>query len=221
MSHTPLELSAVVNKFDREAAQIEDVFSRNDEPSKIDGYRFPYCPLDDGCVVAIWDAWNRFLRELLLTSCGFQVIGVSGSAYLPTRIRPEKDALDALALASKSRQNRIRVTRGEPHWFDQIAIIDMVELLQLGNRTEISSAVTSSQISIGSGISLINPIGEIREIRNFIAHKNEVTHRSIQKYLTSAHIGISDYLHDTQVGGLSRFSEWVDGLRAVASAAAD
>jgi hypothetical protein len=221
MSASIRELRKVVDDFNRESSQLEDIFISNNNPVIVLGFELPYSPVDDGCVVALWDAWNRFVRELLLACSGSTTLGISGSKYYPTTTRTEDESIHCLCLAAKDRRTRIRSTRGEPHWFDQGAISDMVDALGIANRSQIVSAITSSGISITSGVLITNPIGEIRDIRNFIAHKNAVTLRGIKQHLNSQHNSLSDYLHEIRLGGVPTFGEWVDGLQAIASAAAD
>jgi hypothetical protein len=106
---------------------------------------------------------------------------------------------------------------GEPTWYDQGAISDMTQELQLANAQQIITAVTSSSVSLGPGFVASNPIEEIRVIRNFIAHKGSSSLARARRYMTGH---VTGHTHDLQLGGVSRFRQWVDSLTAIAETAA-
>ena len=61
-------LIQVVTAFSDEVDAIRRVFHEGHAAQDVGCNAMPYCPLDDGCVVSLWDAWNRFMRNLYLTS---------------------------------------------------------------------------------------------------------------------------------------------------------
>lgn len=213
------KLANMYRVFSEELAEIERVFLDLENTPHVAGFSIPYRPVEDGCLVSIWDAWNRFIRSLLLASCAGPVEGISGTVYTPQIPMTESQATQHLALLSRRRGNRITAARGEPYWFNVSALPDMTSALGLANATVIDSAVTASSISLDGGISMPSPLAEIRDIRNFVAHKNEGTLAQAQSHMRYPVVDCSAHMRQKTIGGLYRFSNWVDCLAALAESA--
>lgn len=218
MSVISNRLQDVVDAFATEVSAIEGVFRASSGMVTVSSQVIDYDPIDDGCVVSLWDSWNRFMRGLLLSSCSSaRITGASGSLYFPVAALTETQAVTHLVQVSRSRSNSVRAMAGEPSWYDQNAVSDMTQELQLANSQQIITAVTSSSVSLGAGFVASNPIEEIRIIRNFIAHKGNSSLARARQYM-SGHV--TDHTHDLQLGGVTRFGQWVDSLSAIAETAA-
>jgi hypothetical protein len=216
MANQPLELVTLADEFEREASEIQNVFDECDLHSSISGFNSLYGAGEDGCVVSLWDAWNRFMRALILSSVRGDSVGVAGQHYVPPTIYQEVDAIRHLQ--SNRRGTNIRVVRGEPNWYDPLAISDFCSKLMLPNSSIVLAAVQSSSITDGTGTSIANPISKVRIMRNYIAHKNNSTHADVTGLGVMAS-GPRAYLTEVVAGGTSRFTEWRSGMVAVADSA--
>src|SRR5438477_12745340 len=104
--------------------QIERIFGSVTWTNSVDQYRLLYAPAEDGCLVSIWDAWNRFVRSLMLTCASGPVQGLSGTTHVPSTVRGETAAISHIT--SSHRGTFIRVIRGEPQWASAKAVPDFV-----------------------------------------------------------------------------------------------
>ena len=209
-------LGEVVDRFTAEADQIESVFYSSMGMSRVTEFTIPYAPAEDGCLVSLWDSWNRFVRQLCLVSCAGGVEGLSGVNYAPAISLSESAALSHIQLNSKG--TKIRGVGGEPYWYDVTAIADLTAVLGLSNASQIVGAITASQIQLGP-FTIPNPIEEIRICRNFVAHKGNGTLTQVR---TIAGMGFTDLCRHvrTKRYGVDLFSDWKEGCRAIAVAAA-
>lgn len=212
----PRPLAVVVDRLRNELDEIESIFASCLGGNAVRAYRTPYMPTEDGCLVSLWDAWNRFLRALCLTSCRGATEGLSGSTYTPTAALTEAQAL-AHILASR-RGNNYTVTAGEPRWYDARGLPDLTAALGLANDTVIVGAVTASHLQLGP-IRVSNPLEEIRFCRNYIAHKTAVTLRSAQAVAGTTFPDLITHVRAKR-SGVETFSEWKEACLAVAEAAA-
>lgn len=209
-------LNVVVASLTSELDQIESVFVASGHLNTVDQYSIVYAPAEDGCLVSLWDAWNRFVRGLLLACCGGGVEGLSGSPYHPAVSRNEAEAL-AHINANRSGTN-IKCVRGQPSWYDVTAIADLTALLGLVNAAQIVAAITATNIQLGI-VTVPNPLEEIRRCRNFVAHKNPVTLGDVQGY-TGAHlVNLRTHVRSKRFG-VELFSDWKEGCLSIAAAAA-
>lgn len=179
-------------------------------------YRVPYMPTEDGCLVSLWDAWNRFLRALCLTSCRGVSQGLSGAAYTPTVAMTEAQAYTRIIANKKGKG--YTVTAGEPKWYNARGLPDLATVLGLANDTIIVGAVTASNLQLGP-VTIANPLEEIRVCRNFVAHKTDGTLREAQLVAGSPFPDLMTHLRAKR-SGVETFSEWKEACLALAEAAA-
>lgn len=213
---TKRHLSTLSGELDRELKEILRSFNASGTHLSIRGFSVDYGAAQDGCVVSAWDAWNRFMRSLILTSCAGTSIGGSGTTYVTRQSYPEHAALARVRKNSKN--TSIRFTRSEPNWYSPKAAADYCRILSLPNTAVITGAVTASSIVDATGTAISNPLTTIRIFRNFVAHKNTDTYRDIMAFIPPG-VSLLDYLHSKTAGGVSVFDEWVSGITAVATAA--
>ncbi len=205
------------DEFGREADEIEGCFHQCASIPKVTSHRIPYVPATDGCATALWDAWGRFNRRALLASAAGAIAGSSGAIYTPSVIRTENQAIAKLRQDSQLPSSKIRLTGGEPGWMATEMLLDICQSLDLQSAHPIHGAITSYSISLPYGRSTGNPISEIRNIRNFCAHKSDKTYAKIRPHLR----GTSDadaHMKQKVAGGIVRFSHWVDCLKLIAQA---
>jgi hypothetical protein len=209
-------LAPVVDHLRAELDQIESIFASCRGSSAVAVYRVPYQPSEDGCLVSMWDAWNRFIRSLCLTSCSGTTQGLSGASYHPTAPMTEAQALTHL-LRNKG-GTQIVVTAGEPRWYDVRALPDTTAVLGLANASVIVGAVSAYQIQLGA-FHISNPLEEIRACRNFVAHKTASTFAQAQTHAGTRFPDLISHVRSKRLG-VEVFSEWKEGCLAIAEAAA-
>lgn len=209
-------LVGIADELERELSEIESAFASCVSHQPVAGFSIRYGAGEDGCVVSLWDAWNRFMRSLFLTSCASTTIGDSSTVYTPRTVYNESAALTHL------RQNtagtKIRFTRSEPNWYATFATSDFCRVLSLPNSSVITGAVLTSHITDASGATVPNPIESIKQLRNFIAHKNVDTHRDISAFVPNTQ-DTRGFLTAPVTGGISQFRDWTSSLLAIAYAA--
>lgn len=207
----PPRLSGVSDCFRAEASEIEEAFLASQDCHHVTQYMVPYAPHVDGCVVSLWDAWNRFLREVVLLSCSDTIIGSRGGIYTPIMKRNEEEVLNYLS-ANAGRLG-VRVIDREPNWYNVTQLAAITSEFGLANSSQIIGAVGVSSIELGSAGTIANPIEDVRTVRNFIAHKTKSNLMKVQRLaLPSASEHVHSYLWSKTVGGVERFSEWVTAM---------
>lgn len=206
-------LSTPVTVLAAELDQIESVFYASTGSNRVTEYVVPYRPAEDGCLVSLFDAWNRFLRVLLLMSAAGPVEGVSGQTYAPATVRTEPEAL-----AQIRRATRVRTTGGEPKWYDLRYVADLCAALELENGGQIVSAVTASHIQLGPFL-VPSPLDEIRECRNFVAHKGDGTLAAARDAAGVRFADLVEHVRSKR-SGVELFSDWKESCRTIALAAA-
>jgi hypothetical protein len=213
---TALPLLTVVDALTDELDQIESIFASCVGGRTVSGFAFPYIPTEDGCLVSLWDAWNRFVRSLLLTCAAGPVMGLSGTTYQPATPRNEATALARIVANKKG--TFIKVVMGEPKWFDATAIADLTTVLQVQNATQIVNAITATNVVLGTYVTA-NPLEEIRACRNFVAHKGKSTTQEIIAHVGSGFADLCTHVRSKRAG-VEVFSEWKGGVLAIAATAA-
>lgn len=214
MSGSPAPLLTIVDALVAELDQIESSFHRCRGHSRVDGY-LPYLPTEEGCLFAIWDAWSRFLRTLVLTSSASHSLGLSGTVYVPPAPRSESIVLAELYQHRRGRSYKF--TNQEPNWHDERAIADIATVLSLPNAGVIIGAVSATSVVLGPVV-VSSPLSEIRTARNFAAHKNWKTFADISAF-SSGFSTLSEHLRQRR-SGVEAFSEWTESLGSLAAAAA-
>lgn len=211
-------LSEVVDEFVSEIDQLESIFATCTGHRSVHGYKHPYTPTEDGCLVSLWDAWNRFLRSLVILSASGPVMGLRGIVYSPGQARTEPEVLSHLARSRRS--YAYKITRGEPNWYLATAFADIVSSLQLDVRQipEITGPISATTVHLGP-VSVANPLEEIRTCRNFVAHKNDITFSEVLAFSQEPFTHLSRHMRKKR-SGIETFSEWKDCLTALAQASA-
>lgn len=215
--NTSPQLSEVSDRFRTEASEIEQAFLASEDCHRVTQYTVPYSPHVDGCVVSLWDAWNRFLRQVVLLSCSDATIGSRGGFYTPSIKRNEEEVLNYLSV--NARRLGLRMFDREPNWHNVTQLAAITLELGLANSSQIIGAVGVSGIELGNAGRIANPIEDIRTVRNFIAHKTKTNLIKFQRLaLSGASEHVHSYLWSKTVGGVERFSEWVTAMCVVADA---
>ncbi len=156
------------------------------------------------------------MRALCLTSCSGSTQGLSGVAYSPSGAMTEQQAI--AHVRSNRRGTAITLTAGEPKWFDVAALPDLTNVLGLANAIVIVNAVSSYQVQLGP-FQVSNPLEEIRQCRNFVAHKGDVSMKQAQAAANASFPDMSTHVR-TRRSGVETFSEWKESCLAIAEAAA-
>lgn len=213
-------LLQVVTEFKDEVSEIRRVFTEETAPSSVACRIMPYCPLDDGCLVALWDSWARFMRSLYLTCAQGTSTGVSGARYNPRSPIGEAQALALLRLTASVKGSGITLASGEPKWFVTSSVQAIATCLGLANGRAISNAVSQADIQLGGGFVIPNPLEHIRRVRNYVAHKSVAEAAWLRAFMTPSAAHVSGHLREKTRGGATRFDDWSDALVDLAWSAA-
>ncbi|WP_157358399.1 hypothetical protein [Amycolatopsis sp. ATCC 39116] len=216
MSTPAFNLDQASADFKAEVAEIEYDFMSSTNCNHVKQYAMQYAPHVDGCVVSLWDAWNRFLRELVMLSARGVSTGSSGRRYAPKVHLSESQVLNFL----RRSKLKLKLIDGEPNWYNVNHLTTVINALGLSNSAQIVAAVGATSVHLGSTGSIASPVEEIRLIRNFIAHKTKPNLAKVQ-VLVGKNPGnhLHQYLWAKTSGGVERFSLWVTALSALAEAA--
>jgi len=208
----------VVDAFAAELDEIESIFASCRGARSVTGFDIPYMPVEDGCLVSLWDAWNRFLRSLTLNACSGSTLSLSGSTYAPVVARTEVEAIAHLVANKKGKAYNL--IEGEPKWFNPAHLSDVMSTLEVDAalQTSVISAIGATSVALGPVV-IANPLEEVRVCRNFIAHKARATLAGVQHFAQGPLISLSDHLRDLQAG-VETFSVWRESMTAIAETAA-
>lgn len=207
-------LLQVVSDFAKEIAEIESVFDAH-APTSVSGQPLDYCPVTDGCVVDMWDAWTRYLRRLYVTSAAGHVWSTCNVSYNPVVPLTEADVLTRLRSLAQQRGGGVQLAANEPKWFVVSSVVPICAALGLSNGTSIVGALGSATVALGAGFNITNPLEEIQQIRNYCAHKStDMTNVITSQYTSGATVPI--YLQQSTSGGSTRFHDWCEALEAIA-----
>ncbi|MGW5269162.1 hypothetical protein ACWEQ4_11085 [Rhodococcus sp. NPDC003994] len=211
-----IALHEVVANFKEEIDEIDSIFGASKGSRSVRKFSIEYCPHEDGCLISIWDAWNRFLRSLTLASVAAETTGLRGVTYTPTVIFSEEAALRHLV--QNKRGKAYRIIGGEPYWYNINHLIDILATLGAPNASQIVNAISSTTVTLGP-TSVANPLEEIRVHRNFSAHKSTGLLAEINSYSSDSARSFSARLRSRR-RGVEAFHEWTECLLALAFAAA-
>lgn len=211
-----IALSDVVDVFTAEMDEIESIFVACKGARTVQGFRLPYVPFEDGCLVSMWDAWTRFLRSLVIAGAAGDSMGLSGTLHLQPNPRTEAEVL--AYLQANRRGHNFKMIGEEPKWNDVTCLSDIATTLTLANQQAIVGAIGSTVITLGP-IAVTNPLEEVRLCRNFVAHKSEQTLRDAAAYSRGQFVDLSTHLRALR-SGIETFREWKDCMLAIANAAA-
>lgn len=204
-------MQAVLNRFVDETDVIEASFHSCAASDLAGLSTFASTPLEDGCLVALWDAWGRFLRDAVLTSCSGPVMGLAGNVYTPTVPVSEVQALTYLKAQGHCG------SYSEPTWHSTQVLGSVIRALQVPNRTTIMNGIGVVSVAVGTG-SIANPLQELRACRNFVAHKTSENVAKLRRFGALAHPDLKSHLRAKRQG-VEHFIDLLDGCRAVAGAA--
>lgn len=211
-----MNLSQITDRFVSELDEIESIFAMCKGHPTVAGYKIPYAPTEDGCLVSIWDSWTRFLRELVVASASSSVIGLSGVTYPIAIPRNESEIL--LYLQANNLDNRFGFVNGEPNWNNEKKLATIADYLGIVNGNQIVGAISATSISLYP-VTVDNPLAEIRQCRNFVAHKTDPNLIEVSKYAKPPFVDLSTHMRGSQ-RGVETFSEWKECLVTLAEAAA-
>jgi hypothetical protein len=98
----------------------------------------------------------------------------------------------------------------EPKWFDPIESMDAAARLGIANYA-----------GVVAGIGLTpSPLDEIRAVRNYIAHKGEMSVRNLVPYVQPPNVAaVQAHVSAPTGGGALRFERWVAQLDVMARVA--
>ncbi|MFF4591791.1 hypothetical protein [Amycolatopsis sp. NPDC001319] len=215
MSGKVPHLGDISDAFRREVDEIEIAFASSNSCDHVTQFSMQYAPHVDGCVVSLWDAWNRFLRAVVMASAAGKISGYSKVAYQPSTVLSENGVL--AFLAANKKQLGVRLIDGEPNWYNVKQLASIASGLGLQNASQIVGSIGASSISLGASGSISNPIEDVRLVRNYIAHKTKSKMAEVQRlsgFVPNGHVTL--YLWSKSSGGVERFSNWITALKAVA-----
>lgn len=161
------------------------------------------------CVIRLHDAWARFCRELVVMSAYAEPLtGQGGRVPRAPGIRDRRHVIPTLLATYKKRTE-------EPNWHIPGDSLDAARRLNVQNYQSIAGGIGRSLPR--------SPTDQLREARNFFAHRNDDT--AIRLRQVARNLGLSNlrqpYLLMVFPGapGVSVFDLWVSQLRTMASVA--
>lgn len=211
----PKALEPVLKNFANEIDALESIFFSRHSHRSVIGPTYTYLPIEDGCLVSLWDAWSRFIRYLVLRSASGPTVGLSGTLYQPVQPRTESQVLQDLA--ANARGNNFGLTNGEPKWFSARNLASVMGFLGLANQQVILGAIGATNVQLGP-ITILSPLEEVRTCRNYVAHKAPPTLAGVQRYAQGTFVDLSTHMRRLR-SGVETFSEWREALHAIAEAA--
>lgn len=163
-------------------------------------------------VIRLHDAWARYCKDLVLVSTAGEVFTTTGRHIKPVGgIRSRKEAL--ALLRSKYPKWRQRRTVWEPKWFDPRETIEAATLIGVGNLASMG-ALASAGVATE----------DLRDCRNFLAHRDARTNRAIDAIRRRVGVPmamtVEDLANATVPGGATLFELWCYELRQKAMNAA-
>lgn len=160
------ELQVLVSRFEIQTASLVLTFDTHRANLSTE--------INDYSVVALQDAWTRFVRDLILSSATGRARGRDSAAGLASCIGPGKHGplaeAESLQILQATWGKKRKGPLWEPHWYDQQESARAVRLLDLQNATIITGGLGA----------ITNPIEELRCVRNFAAHRGRQAARSIE-----------------------------------------
>lgn len=201
------KLSDHFASFELELHSIETSFSRCRSHSIVPALPVGYKATEDGCLVSLWDAWNRFLRSTVIISASGTVTGIGGTKYNPIKKRNEAQLLKFIKSANNLKNFGIEY--GEPKWSDKAILTNVIPVLGLANSSVILAGLKDN-ITV-RGIPLVDPIEEINICRNFIAHKSVANFDYMKLKSLGNFTDLPTYVRE-MINGKERFSNWVEFL---------
>lgn len=219
----PVPLLGVAEEFEREVDRIQEWFLCGSTAAVVRHSPFPYAPLADGCLVGLWDAWNRFVRQLILTCACGAAEGAGGAVYQPSVRRSEAEALQHLEAEKQAGGKSYQLAfgkSGEPKWYIVKDCFEIAATLDLENGSTVGAALTASQVYLTNDIVISNPRADLGALRNYVAHKSDRNFANVAKVLpVSAHPDLDSFLRSRTEGGSQVFCDWADALVALGQAA--
>lgn len=212
-------LRDISKEFGREADEIEGCFHQCAKVDPVSTAKYAYIPAIDGCLTALWDAWGRFVRTVAIQSAAAAVIGGSGNVYAPRTRRTETESLRKIRRDAGRPGSSIKIIGGEPSWSASTMLLDICQSLELANSHPLHGAVSSASISLPFHTATPNPLDEIRDVRNFCAHKGDKTYRRMRRHFSPGCTDSHEHMQQIGIGGISTFSHWVDCMKVISEAA--
>jgi hypothetical protein len=159
-------------------------------------------------VVRLQSRWYRFNRELVMLSATGKCVTSSGSEVLPAPgVRKRRDVIPILNSTYPTKKRR-----REPEWSSAAESINAAQRLRVSNLRSIASALGSTS----------SPAGEIRLVRNFLAHRSQESVSELQRltwWTPKMRLDIATLVATPVIGGASRFETWIENLQTIAAAA--
>jgi len=199
----------VYRGFVREAFAIDTRVEESTYPTASTSARCD--PLHRDCremaVVRLHDAWARFCRELILRSAYQPTISTSGTVTSP--VPSVRTTAAGIAVWANSFKKK-KPVGWEPRWGDPTTALDAASRIGIANLA-----------SISPGLSLTpTPIEEIRQVRNFLAHRSQDGARDVGAIAVrigrSRHTDVHDLVLSYVPPGERLFTSWVRGLQTMA-----
>ena len=158
------------------------------------------------CVVRLHDAWARFCRELVVLSAYAQPLTAQGQRV--TRVSGVRDRQQVIPTLLAT----YRWKKTEPSWHIPTDCIGAARSLNIANNSTIAS---------GLGLSFPqSPTDQLRQMRNFFAHRNVHTAKDVEQIAISLGMPNVRYFHLLLVSvmppGVPLFVLWVQRLRRMA-----
>ena len=142
------------------------------------------------CVIRLHDAWARFCRELVVLSTYAQPLTAQGQRV--PRVSGIRDRQQVIPALIKTYQRRT----AEPFWHIPMECIDAAHRLNVANYSAIAGGLGRSSPQ--------SPTDQLRQMRNFFAHRNVDTAQDVTQIALS--LGMPNVRYPHLAGDVSHAS---------------
>lgn len=177
------------------------------------GYQHSSIMAQEMAIIRIHDEWSRYCKELIILSACGKPVTLSGTV-LPRipKFRSKNDVIREVSTHFKATNRPQNIP-----WHVPQHIVPLVNKLKLANRSNISAGIGATP----------SPIDDLRNIRNFLAHKNEISIKKVHE--TAKALGLSSQFTALNIVkqfdpsrsfATSYIESWVNTLQVMAFVAA-
>lgn len=118
--------------FRGELADVLSTYKQVSSPASSMGRIGVNRPAQEGCIVFLFDAWGRFVRDSAMASSCRRVTGISGNQY---GAPPFKSFSDAMAHLRTEEDRIVNYNRSSgPSWHLQRSALDAINVLDPPNK---------------------------------------------------------------------------------------
>jgi hypothetical protein len=203
-------LTKIYAEFVRETDDLLMAFTCGKPIDRSFAAKWPFVAINtaEGCIIRLYDSWNRFCREVVMDSASELPVTATG-AVVTRAIGIQRRSQVIGVLSSKLPK---KLPYGEPRWADAGECLNAAKTLRITNYATVSAAIGATP----------SPAEHIRVTRNFIAHRNQRTATQLRKVAVAYGFRgthVEPYVRHVIAPGITVFEKWISELRLLAEGA--